>query len=207
MVLTLSNGLLSSNTYLVYEEKSRECLIIDCGVDVKYPLDIVSKKNLRVKFIVLTHGHFDHADYIESYRMAFKDAEILCHSEEKLVLYDISANLSFWGENPREYSCRYRFLKEGDTLCLGEKGAEECMIFQVLHTPGHTPGSICLLDEANKIMFTGDTLFKNSYGRVDFKYGDPLAMRSSLKRLYALDESILFYPGHYGPSTIKEEIN
>ena len=80
------------------------------------------------------------------------------------------------------------------------------MIFKVLHTPGHTPGSICLLDEKSKIMYTGDTLFKNSYGRVDFKYGNPLQMRSSLLRLYSLDKDITFYPGHYGKSTIGEEI-
>ena len=200
-----SCGLLSSNTYVVWDEHSLEGMIIDCGVEPKLVKNFCEKFNIEIKYIVLTHGHFDHCDYIEGYCEQFPKAQFLCHKDELCVLEDIEGNLSFWGKSPRAYKADYSFLSEGDTVKLG-KSDTECMIFKVLHTPGHTPGSICLLDEKSKIMYTGDTLFKNSYGRVDFKYGNPLQMRSSLLRLYSLDKDITFYPGHYGKSTIGEEI-
>ena len=201
-----SCGLLSSNTYVVWEEQSREGMIIDCGVEPSIVKSFTEKHGINVKYIVLTHGHFDHCDYIEGYAQEFPSASVLCHRAETEVLYDIEGNLSFWGKSPRAYKADYSFLSEGDTVSLG-KETDKCLNFKVLHTPGHTPGSICLLDEKNKIMYTGDTLFKNSYGRVDFKYGNPADMRSSLMRLYSLDKDITFYPGHYEKSTIREEIS
>jgi glyoxylase-like metal-dependent hydrolase (beta-lactamase superfamily II) len=115
-------------------------------------------------------------------------------------------------------------VREGNTICYGdkiadkcfllleimsytkdEKSGEECMNFTVLHTPGHTPGGICLYCERDKTMFTGDTLFKRSYGRTDLKYGDMNKLFLSLKRLYRMDKEITFYPGHYDHSTIGAE--
>ena len=134
---------------------------------------------------------------------------MICHLEEKAVLFDIEANLSMWGKSPRAYKCNYTYVKEGDLLTLCDensvKNDEECMKFTVLHTPGHTPGCICLYCEKDKIMFTGDTLFRRSYGRTNFKYGNPAEMRNSLIRLFSMDEDIAFYPGHYAPSTIGDE--
>ena len=205
MIKIFSCGLLDTNTYVVYEEKSRDGMIIDCGVDPKIVLDYTNANNIFIKYVVLTHGHFDHAEYVQEYEKLFKNAKTVCHVDEKQVLYDIEANLSSWGRVPRNYDCNYTYVKEGDILTLGEKGAEECMNFTVLHTPGHTIGSICLYDEKSKIMFTGDTLFKRSYGRTDFKYGSTAQMYASLRRLFSMDKDIVFYPGHYGASTIGDE--
>ena len=205
MIKIFSCGLLDTNTYVAWEEHSHQGMIIDCGVDPQVVLPYVTEHNIQIKYVVLTHGHFDHAEYVEEYEHIFDGAEIICHNDEKAVLYDMEANLSIWGNRPREYDCSYTYVEEGNFLTLGEKSSDTCMNFQVLHTPGHTPGCICLLDEKNKIMFTGDTLFKRSYGRTDLKFGSPSQLYSSLKRLYRMDKEITFYPGHYEASTIGEE--
>lgn len=206
MIKIFSQGLLDTNTYVVWQEESRECMIIDCGVKPKVIMPFIEKMELDVKYVVLTHGHFDHAEYVEEYESAFEGAKIICHENELCVLGDMEANLSVWGNRPRPYNCNYKTVVEGDVLTLGNaKSGGECLFFKVLHTPGHTPGCICLYDEANKIMFTGDTLFKRSYGRTDFKYGDSSALFASLRRLLHMDKDIAFYPGHYEHSTIGAE--
>ena len=208
MIKTFACGLLDTNTYIVHDESTGVGMIVDCGTDPALLLGYITENRIKIKYVVLTHGHFDHADYVEDYACLFPDADLVCHCDEKAVLYDTEANLSFWGKRPRAYDCAYTYVKEGDTLCLCDKGKgdTECMIFTVLHTPGHTPGCICLYDEKNKIMFTGDTLFKRSYGRTDFKYGNSALLYNSLRRLYSMDKDITFYPGHYASSTIGEEV-
>ncbi len=206
MIKTFSCGLLDTNTYVVFDDVSKNGIIVDCGVDPRIVLDYTTKNSINVRYVVLTHGHFDHAEYVEEYESLFKNAKIVCHVDEKQVLYDIEANLSSWGRAPRSYDCNYTYVKGGDILYLGEKSDDTCMNFTILHTPGHTPGSMCLYDKTNKIMFTGDTLFKRSYGRTDFKYGNTSLMYASLRRLFSMDKDITFFPGHYGSSTIGDEV-
>lgn len=211
MIKIFPSGLLDTNTYAVWDETTRVGMVIDCGVKPALVKDYVKDMGITVKYVVLTHGHFDHAEYVEEYAAEFPSAQLICHRDERAVLYDTEANLSFWGGRPRAYDCNYTYVEEGDILSLSnkentEKSGEECMNFTVLHTPGHTPGGICLYCERDKIMFTGDTLFRHSYGRTDFKYGDTKKLMESLKRLYAMDKDITFYPGHYGSSTIGDEI-
>ena len=205
MVKIFPQGLLETNTYVVWNELFSECMVVDCGVEPKTVLPFIEEQKLFVKYVVLTHGHFDHAHYVEEYEKTFPDAKIICHENEKVILFDPEANLSTYIDTPRAYSCNYTYVTEGDCLSLCKKSGEECMNFQVLSTPGHTPGCICLYDEVDKIMFTGDTLFKKSFGRTDFKYGNSQDLYLSLNRLYRMDKDILFYPGHYGSSTIGEE--
>lgn len=207
MIKAFSCGLLETNTYVAWDEGTRDCMIIDCGVDPQIVQPFILENNLLVKYVILTHGHFDHAHYVEEYEKMFKDAKIVCHENEKTVLFDPEANLSPYMGTHRAYSCSYTYVREGDFIVLGNKCQGECMNFQILSTPGHTPGSICLYDESHKIMFTGDTLFKKSYGRTDFKYGNMQEMYNSLRRLYKMDKDITFYPGHYEHSTIGEETN
>lgn len=205
MIKIFPNGLLETNTYVVWEENSREGMIIDCGVEPLFIYPYILENNITVKYVVLTHGHFDHAEYVQDYEKTFKSAKIVCHVDEIKVLTDIEANLSMWGKSPRPYICDYTLVKEGDILTLGKENSDTCMNFTVLHTPGHTPGCICLYCEKDKIMFTGDTLFKRSYGRTDFKYGSSEDLFSSLRRLLSMEEDIVFYPGHYSSSAIGKE--
>ena len=198
MIKKFDNGLLSSNVYLVHSQN--QGMIVDCGALVD-PVSKFAKENIiEIRYIVLTHGHYDHVGYLPEYIKSFPNAKVMCHKEEIKVLSDSEANVSELIGAPCVYNYDYTLLSEGDKIELGD------LSFTVLHTPGHTPGGICLLCEKEKILFTGDTLFKNGYGRYDFKYGDFSLLRSSLYRLLELDNDITFYAGHGEKSTIGYEL-
>ena len=189
---------LHSNVYLVYD--GGEGMIIDCGAPATEILNEVKRLGIVVKYIVLSHGHFDHVDFIEEYIDAFPDAKLMCHENELQVLLDMEGNVSTLFGKPRVYNYDFSTLKEGDSLSVGE------LNFKVLNTPGHTPGSICLLCDEKRLLFTGDVLFASGYGRTDFKYGNPYDMASSLRRLMSLDPEIVFFSGHGIESKIKYEL-
>ncbi len=197
MIKRFSGGLLDSNTYVVYCEKTKNAIIVDCGCEVNKVIEYVTENRLTVKYVILTHGHYDHAEYTEKYLSSFPNAPLVCHEDEKQVLSDPDGNLSSFFGMAKKYPLPALTVKDGDVITLSDD-----MAFTVIHAPGHTSGCICLLDEKNKLMLTGDVLFENSYGRVDFKYGDPSKMVTSLERLLKLDPEITFFSGHYGHSKI-----
>jgi glyoxylase-like metal-dependent hydrolase (beta-lactamase superfamily II) len=203
MIKKIDGGLLGSSVYIVYTEESKRAMIVDCGVPIDEFIDFIISEKLFVDYIVLTHGHFDHVDYIDKYVATFRDAKILCHVDELKVLLDPEANLSHWLSTSKIYSHTYTTVKEGDVISIGDN---DIISFKIIHSPGHMPGSMCLLCENDKVMITGDTLFKGSYGRIDFKYGNRMDMYSSLRRLLTLDPEITFYPGHGETSKIKYEM-
>jgi glyoxylase-like metal-dependent hydrolase (beta-lactamase superfamily II) len=203
MIKKIDGGLLGSSVYIVYTEESKRAMIVDCGVPIDEFIDFIISEKLSVDYIVLTHGHFDHVDYIDTYANAFPNAKILCHVGEIKVLLDPEANLSPYIAKSKSYSYSYETLKDGDEISIGEN---DIISFKIIHSPGHTPGSMCLLCEKDKVMITGDTLFKGSYGRIDFKYGSRMDMYASLRRLLSLDPEITFHPGHGESSKIKYEI-
>ncbi len=190
MYKTFTVGLLGSNTYLVYDEESREAMIVDCGNAPRDPLGVARELSLKIKYIVLTHAHYDHAEFVDEYARLLPDAEVIVHEREVAVMTDPVANVSQFFGTPRSYGYPTRTVKEGDALALG--AAE----YRVLSTPGHTPGSICLYSRGERLMLTGDTLFRYGYGRTDFKYGSDLDMMASLRRLAAMDGDITILPGH-----------
>ena len=118
-------------------------------------------------------------------------------------IIDLKANLSPYIATTKVYSYPYVTVNEGDMISIGKNDE---ISFKIIHSPGHTPGSMCLFCEKDKVMITGDTLFKGSYGRIDFKYGSRMDMYASLQRLLSLDPEITFYPGHGEESKIKYEI-
>ena len=188
-------GLLGSNSYLVWDTESGDGMIIDCGARPEGLKETADGNDVNVKYLVLTHGHYDHAEYLSEYARLFPKAETVAHEAESAVLSDPMANVSVYFGPGREYQLPDRTVKEGDTLALGE------LIFSVLSTPGHTPGSICLYCESEQVMFTGDTLFSAGYGRTDFKLGSPEDMRASLSRLFKM-KGVTFYSGHGEPAVI-----
>ena len=200
MIKTFSNGLLGSNTHLYYDEKSREGMIIDCGNHPSEIVDFCNNNEITVKFIVLTHGHYDHAHYVKDFKNFFKTASVISHKSEIQVLTDMTANVSVLVGDPSTYPEPDRTVEEGDILNIGDKS------FAVIHTPGHTPGGICLYCEEDNVMFTGDTLFCGGIGRTDFMYGNYNEMISSLQRLLTMDGDIEFYSGHGISGKIKYEM-
>lgn len=199
MIKTFSDGLLGSNTHLFYDENSDEGMIIDCGNDPKEVNLFCMQKGIKVKYVVLSHGHYDHAHYFAEYKNTFKSAITVCHKDEVPVLTNGMANVSMLFGASETYPKPDKTVTEGDELTVGE------YVFKVLHTPGHTPGGICLYCEKEKLMFTGDTLFYGGVGRTDFMYGDYDAMLCSLQRLIEMDGDIEFYSGHGIAGKIKNE--
>lgn len=197
MIKCFSHGLLDSNIYVAYD--LGEAMIVDCGGAVGPIESFVTEHSLDVKYIVLTHGHYDHIAHLDEYARAFPNAEIACHKDELAVLLSPHANLSAMFSQGRSYDFPYKLISEGDSLKIGS------LTFEILSTPGHTCGSICLICREKRVMLTGDTLFKGSHGRTDFPYGNSTLIYDSLKRLLSLDGDIQFFSGHYQSSFIRDE--
>ena len=150
--------------------------------------------------MILTHGHYDHAEFVEEYARLLPDARVVAHEAENAVLSDFEANVSQFFGTPRRYMRPDLAVKGGDRLMLGDTE------YEVISTPGHTPGSICLYSVADGVAFTGDTLFCRGYGRTDFKYGSDLEMIASLRRLSKLPGEVVVLSGHGGATTIGDEL-
>lgn len=186
-------GLLGTNCYLVADASTKEACLIDPGSDPKPIKSFITKEGLDLKFIINTHGHGDHIG-----ANSFFGAPIFVHRLDKDFLKDPDMNMS------RSFMMNIvspdadRLLEEGDVLKLG--GLE----LKILHTPGHTPGSVSVVLDG--VVFTGDALFAGSIGRTDFEYGDQDSLiRSITQKLLTLKDDTVIYPGHGEPSTIGEE--
>lgn len=180
-----------TNCYIVGCEKENVCAIIDPGGDVEKIKKEIEKENFKPILIINTHGHFDHIGGNK-----FFDLPVYIHKEDKEFLKNPDKNLSSFFAFP--YICNNEVveLKEGDKIRIGK------IKLEIIHTPGHTLGSICLISE--DILFTGDTLFADGVGRTDFPEGDEEKLIKSIKeKLITLPEDIEIYPGHGESSNIK----
>ncbi len=181
---TLTLGAYQVNCYIVSPTGSDRCVVIDPGYEPEKILAFLQKKGLRAEAILLTHGHFDHVGGAKALSAA-TGCRVFLRSEEKTLPQQITAGpLMQTEEYPAQFSVA---------------GID----FLVFHTPGHTPGSVCLL--AENTLFSGDTLFAGSCGRVDFPGGDGAAMLRSLARLKELPENYRVLPGHGEETTLDAE--
>ncbi len=178
-----------SNTYMIVDNDSGEAAVVDPS-HLPSVFDI-PLSGLKMKYVLLTHGHFDHIGKTERYR---RDGGSVCiHRDDATLLSDGERNASLlFMREPMIISGADILLSDGDTLTLG--GTE----IKVMHTPGHTPGSVCYICGDN--IFAGDTLFVGSIGRTDFWGGNMTKMRESLVKLKALCNNYNIYSGH-GPMT------
>ncbi len=183
---TLPLGDYQTNCYILHQEGNRDCLVIDPGYEPEIILSYLSEKGLTLQAILLTHGHFDHVGAVRELA-AQTDCRVYLNPKELAMPPMLTAG-------PLYYTNTYG---EGDLLDIA------VISFQVLETPGHTPGSVCLITENN--IFSGDTLFRGSCGRTDLPCGDHRAMTESLKRLAALREDYNVYPGHGSNTTLARE--
>ena len=187
---------MGENTYVVGDEKTKKCIVIDPGANFVDIMSVVKKNNLNLEYVVLTHGHGDHITNVLKIKES-TNAKIVAHEYEKEILLDKRKNLSAsLPSNIVELDADI-YVKDNDTLKVGD------MKLKFIHTPGHTPGSMCI--KIDKHMFTGDTLFAGSMGRTDFYGGDSRKMDKSLKRLKNQDDDIKIYPGHGPNSNLKTE--
>ena len=190
-IYTVPAGPLRANSYLLTED-DKDAVIIDCGG--AEPLQEAQRRGLTPRFVLLTHGHFDHIGGCAALQAA--GAQGGC-AEAELQLLASSANLSSdMGLRIPPFRPDFTF-RGGDELDL-------CgMRFSVIATPGHTPGGVTF--RVGDALFTGDTLFRESVGRVDFPGGSGAQLRESIRRLLAIEGDLAVYPGHDEPTTLGHE--
>ena len=194
---TLAVGLLETNCYILGDEKTKDAVVIDPGEDFEEIDKQLKASGLNVKYIVLTHGHFDHTGALARLK-EYTGAQILIHEEDASMLLSSGQAQPFLMDSGAEPCTADRTLKEGDRIQFGENTLE------VLHTPGHTPGGISLVTD--KMIFTGDTLFCGSVGRTDLAGGSLRQLIDSIKtKLLNRGDDYLVYPGHGPVSSIGEE--
>lgn len=192
----LGNGVLSSNTYIVWDE-TKTCAVIDPGNDANKIAKEVEKYELTVKYIILTHSHYDHIFYLEELKNMFPESVAVCHKIENENLSNPYKNGSLLFGSAKTFEKADETVTDGDILNLGK---EE---LKIIHTPGHTEGGICI--QAGKLLFTGDTLFYRSIGRTDLGDGNDEKMAKSLLKLAEMDPSLIVLAGHGTFSTIGDE--
>lgn len=189
LIETFTVGLLSTNCYVAHSQLTKEAIIIDPGLELpteaQQIFDYIKEAALKPKLIVNTHGHQDHTSG-DSTIQAEYNIPIYIHKLDSSALEDMEKD-----SHPNPI-----LLEEGSIISFGNE------TLRVMHTPGHTPGSICLIGD--RIAFTGDTLFAGGIGRTDFAGGSDSQMQHSLQKMMSLPDTLLVYPGH-GPTSIMGE--
>ena len=185
-VHAMALGAYQTNCYIIHDDASRSCCVIDPGYDADLILDKLEALGLTLEAILLTHGHFDHVGAVKELASE-TGCQVYIHPEDLSMPPMMTAG-------PLYYTKTYA---EGTQLKLAG------LDIAVLHTPGHTPGSVCLL--IGDTMITGDTLFAGSCGRTDLPGGDWATIRASLNRLAAIEANLWVLPGHGGTSQLRDE--
>jgi len=184
---------MGENCYIVGCEETREVAVIDPGGDARYIVNFLKENDLKAIYIINTHGHIDHIGGNRGVKEA-TGAQILIHEQDAKMLVNPASNFSFLMGTKVTSPAADKFIDEGDTVKIGNT-----VELQVVHTPGHSLGGICL--KTGNIVFVGDTLFQGSIGRTDFPGGSYKQLINSIKdKLLCLDDEVIAYPGH-GPAT------
>lgn len=192
-------GPFATNCYLVWADGDESAFLIDCAGEAERILDQARDVGVEIKTIVNTHGHADHMEDLAALKRD-TSALVAIHALDAPMLSDAMLSGAAIFGYPQPHLTADILLSEGESVTL--PGSD--LALTVLHTPGHTPGSICLLGEG--VLFTGDCLFAGGIGRVDLPGGDEHAMMHSLARLSRLDPELVVYPGHGLATSIGREL-
>lgn len=195
-ITNLPSGALQANTYLAVDENTNEGFIVDPGGYNKVLTKEVRDNDVKIKYIILTHGHSDHICGVNEHKAEFPDAKIVAYKDEEAMLENPNLNQSPGFGVP--YSTKADILvSDGDELKVGD------VTLKFIHTPGHTEGGMCIYVEEAKALFSGDTLFRQSIGRTDFPGGSYKEIMDSIrKKLFLLPDDTNVFPGHMGTTSI-----
>lgn len=196
-IIRIPAGVYAANCYIIYSKTTKDGIIVDPGGDAEDLVSYIKRNGLNIKHIILTHGHGDHIGGIIGLKESL-GSTVMIHEDDREMLLDGSKNLSTtmaMGTIEVEPDV---LLKDGDIIEFGDLKAE------IIHTPGHTKGCICI--KVGENIITGDTLFSGSIGRTDLFGGDYDSIISSIKeKLMIYSDEIQIFPGHGAPSTIGRE--
>ncbi|OGD62762.1 hypothetical protein A2160_04830 [Candidatus Beckwithbacteria bacterium RBG_13_42_9] len=198
-IISLVVGQLQTNCFLAVDQETDEALIIDSGDDAELIIQKIQDERIKPVGIVATHGHFDHCLAVLELRLAFSIPFYLHQNDLALLKRMSSSARHFLGIEVGPAPKVDRFIKAGDNLSFGKES------FEVIETFGHTPGSISLYSQPNKVIFVGDTIFADGgVGRTDFSYSNEADLNKSIKKLLKLPAETLVYTGHGEETTIGE---
>ncbi len=197
IIKKLEVGPIMANCFILGCENTKEAVVIDPGDDADRILMELAKSELKVKYLINTHGHFDHVGANKRMKET-TGAELAIHQDDEPMLNELSSNALMFGLSAENSPPADIVLKDGDEISFGE------ITLKVIHTPGHSRGGICLYTPGH--LFAGDTLFAGSIGRTDLPGGDYDTLISSIKeKLLHLDEKTMVYTGHGPETTIGNE--
>ena len=195
-VTTLMLGPIATNCYVV-EPRDGSCIVLDISEEIGKLTAYLEANALTVSAILLTHGHYDHIGGVARIQKAYQ-APVYVHAADAAMLTSEKESMATWLANqPFDPVTKFQTIQDGETISIGS------LSFHVLHTPGHTSGSVCY--QCEDVLFSGDTLFRLSRGRTDFPGGSDADMLQSLKRLYDLPGDYTVYPGHNEATTLQYE--
>lgn len=192
-------GPLGTNCYIFGDSTTNEVAIVDPGEEGERIISVLNANNYKVKFIALTHGHFDHIGAVKTLKEK-TGAQVLIHSLDKEMLTDPHKNLSALFGTEEQYISQVpadKTLSDNDEIMLGSKP------FKVIHTPGHTMGGVCFLYKEK--LFSGDTLFRETVGRTDLPGASHSHILESVNKLMLLDDDVEVFPGHGDITNIGNE--
>ncbi|MEG2311034.1 MAG: MBL fold metallo-hydrolase [Clostridia bacterium] len=179
-----------TNSYLIYDE-TKDAILLDPGDEAQKIIDTINSLELKVKYICITHAHADHMGALEKV-LKYTNAKILIHENDVLALFNKIENYcDMLGVDKQNISKDVVIeIVDGYEFSVGN------LKFEVIHTPGHTSGSICIFEKTSNMLFTGDTIFSDCYGRCDLQTGSIDKMVSSINKLFLRFSNIEIYPGH-----------
>lgn len=198
-VIVLGN--LETNCHLVWDEETKKGLVIDPADDGVAISDEIENRKIKLVGIVMTHGHFDHCLAALDLKLMY-NTPIYVSSKDKFLLDRQDETAKYFLKRELQIPNLIKIdedLEEIKEIVFGKSK------FEVIKTPGHTPGSVCLYSKEDNLLFSGDTLFKDLRGRTDFKYGSTKKIFESLKKLMKLPEETDVYSGHGEATTIGRE--